>query len=95
MDGFLVRFKDGWHEMKAGAFWTTDSHGHSQAIEDYVDTLAADEFSQLVWARAFARPANLAQQLIFSADGARWIWHLVAQHFPDAIQLVDGYHACA
>jgi len=95
MDGFLVRFKDGWHEMKAGAFWTTDRRGRAQAIEYYVDTLAADEFSHLVWARAFARRANLARQLIFSADGAGWIGRIVAQHFPDAIQIVDWYHASA
>ena len=26
-------------------------------------------------------------------DGAEWIWTLVAEHFPDAIQIVDLYHA--
>jgi len=26
-------------------------------------------------------------------DGAVWIWTLVAEHFPDAIQIVDLYHA--
>jgi Uncharacterised protein family (UPF0236) len=93
MDGFLVRFEDGWHEMKAGAFWTTTAQGRAQAIEYYTDTAAAEQFSQLVWARAFARGANLASELVFIADGARWIWHIVAQHFPHAIQIVDWYHA--
>ncbi len=27
------------------------------------------------------------------ADGAHWIWELVAQHVPDATQIVDWYHA--
>jgi hypothetical protein len=26
-------------------------------------------------------------------DGAAWIWRLVAEHFPDAVQIVDLYHA--
>jgi Uncharacterised protein family (UPF0236) len=26
-------------------------------------------------------------------DGAEWIWNLVAEHFPDAMQIVDLYHA--
>ena len=26
-------------------------------------------------------------------DGAEWIWNLVALHFPEAIQIVDLYHA--
>jgi hypothetical protein len=95
MDGFLVRFEEGWHEMKAGAFWTTDGQGRARAIEYYVDTAAADEFSQLVWARAFSRGANLAVELVFIADGAHWIWPIVSQHFPTAIQIVDWYHACS
>ena len=93
MDGFLVNFEDGWHEMKAGAFWTTDAQGRAQAIEYYADTAAADDFSDLVWARAFARGANLAHELVFIADGAHWIWRIVQAHFPQAIQIVDWYHA--
>jgi hypothetical protein len=95
MDGYLVRFEDGWHEMKAGAFWTTDAQGRAQALEYYTDTASADEFSHLVWARGFARGANLARELVFVADGARWIWRIVAAHFPNAIQIVDWYHASA
>ena len=26
-------------------------------------------------------------------DGAEWIWHLAAEHFPTAIQIVDWFHA--
>ena len=26
-------------------------------------------------------------------DGAEWIWNPVAEHFPEAIQIVDLYHA--
>src|SRR5208282_4414792 len=26
-------------------------------------------------------------------DGAEWIWNLVAEHFPEAMQIVDLYHA--
>ncbi len=33
MDSYLIRFDDGWHEMKAGAFWTTDADGRDQALE--------------------------------------------------------------
>ncbi len=27
MDGFLVRFEDAGHDMKAGAFWTMTADG--------------------------------------------------------------------
>jgi len=26
-------------------------------------------------------------------DGAKWIWNLADEHFPDAIQIVDRFHA--
>jgi hypothetical protein len=92
-DGFLVRFEDGWHDMKAGAFWSTTADGRAKDIEYYTDTAPADAFSHLVWARAFARAANLADELVFIADGAHWIWRIVQTHFPQAIQIVDWYHA--
>jgi hypothetical protein len=93
MDGYLVRFEDGWHEMKAGAFWTTDAHGQTETIEYYTDTSPAEGFGDLVWARAFARKANLASELVFIADGAHWIWRIVNAHFPNAVQIVDWFHA--
>lgn len=95
MDGYLVRFEDGWHEMKAGAFWTVGHKGQAQAIEYYTDTAPAESFSDLVWARAVARGAHLALELVFIADGAHWIWRIVQRHFPHAIQIVDWYHASA
>jgi len=33
-----------------------------------------------------------AQQVVVLGDGAHWIWNLVAEHFPGAVQIVDLYH---
>lgn len=30
--------------------------------------------------------------LVFIADGARWIWKWIEQHYPESIQIVDYYH---
>ena len=46
-----------------------------------------------MWARAVARSANLARELVFIADGTRWIWRIVQSYFPHALQIVDWYHA--
>lgn len=79
--------------MKAGVFWTTDTDGRALPIEYYTDTAPAENFADLVWARAFARAANLAPELVFIADGVHWIWRIFERHFPQAIQIVDFYHA--
>ena len=31
--------------------------------------------------------------IVFIADGARWIWKWVAQNYPESIQIVDYYHS--
>ena len=94
MDGFMVLFEDGWHEMKGGAWWTLDEQGEAQTIGYYVDTAPADQFSDLVWATGFERRADQAEELVFVTDGAEWIERIITQHFPHAILIVDWYHAC-
>lgn len=99
IDGFKVLFEDGWHDMKAGVWWTPhiDNQGKLKAdnLRYYTDFLPANEFSQLVWATGFEQQADMASELVFVADGADWIWRIVDQHYPQAVQIVDWYHACA
>jgi hypothetical protein len=63
------------------------------AIEYYSDTVRAPEFSGLVWRTGCRRLADRAKELIFVADGAKWIWNIVDENFPDAVQILDWYHA--
>ncbi len=35
----------------------------------------------------------IAQRLIFVCDGAKWIWKWIAQAYPEAVQILDWYHA--
>ena len=63
------------------------------AIEYYSDTARAPEFSDLVWGTGCRRLADRAKELIFVADGAKWIWNIVDENFPDAVQILDWYHA--
>jgi hypothetical protein len=99
MDGFKVLFEDGWHDMKAGVWWTAKTHKNgttkAENLRYYTDFLPASDFSDLVWATGFDQRADRVPELIFVADGAEWIWNIVDQHYPQAVQIVDWYHACA
>jgi hypothetical protein len=53
----------------------------------------ADEFGKLLWATGCSANADHARVLVFVCDGAVWIWNLVDQYFPHAVQIVDWYHA--
>jgi hypothetical protein len=95
--------EDPWRDLKVGAWFTTTAKPPQKPDEDwkieaddisyYCDMLAAKEFGHLVWATGCQRQAQLAQELIFLGDGAEWIWNLVEEHYPEAIQIVDWFHA--
>ena len=92
-----------WRDLKVGAWFTTVAEPPQSPDEDwsiqatdisyYCDIQPAQQFGHLVWATGCQRHAQLAHELIFLGDGAEWIWNLVAEHFPEAIQIVDWFHA--
>ena len=93
-----------WRELKVGAWFTARGQPpehpdgkwsiQAQNITYYTDIAPADDFGDILWATGVQRDAHRALELVFLADGARWIWDLVSLHFPHAIQIVDWFHAC-
>jgi len=94
LDGVMVLFEDGWHEVKGGTWWTQDERGQAQNIHYYVDTAPADRFSDLVWATGFDHLADQVDDLIFVTDGSEWIERIITRHFPQATLIIDWFHAC-
>jgi len=64
-----------------------DSTTYTGAIE------TAEEFGKRIYLEAWKRGWSRAKKKVVIGDGAEWIWNLVAEHFPDAMQIVDLYHA--
>jgi hypothetical protein len=93
-----------WRELKVGAWFTTRAQPptkpdgewsiRAENIHYYADICEAETFSRLVWSTSFQHHVQLAGELIILGDGARWIWDLVDEHYPHAIQIVDWFHAC-
>jgi hypothetical protein len=92
-----------WRDIKVGAWFSTTAEPPQTPDEDweiratdisyYCDILQAQQFGHLVWATGCQRQAQLAQELIFLGDGAEWIWNLVEEYYPEAVQIVDWFHA--
>ncbi len=53
----------------------------------------AEQFGRRIFTEACQRGWNRARKRVVLGDGAPWIWNLVEEHFPGAIQIVDFYHA--
>ncbi len=59
----------------------------------FCDIIEAEKFGKLLWASGCNLNADLSPELIFLGDGAVWIWNLVSHYYPNAVQIVDWYHA--
>lgn len=108
MDAAKVHTRDEkenpWRDLKLGAWFEArgvpprqpDGEWQIQAenITYYTDICPATVFGTLFWASGVQRNAHLARELVILGDGADWIWRLVAENFPTAIQIVDWFHAC-
>jgi hypothetical protein len=64
-----------------------DSTTYTGAVE------TAEEFGRRLYREAGKRGWSRAQKKVVMGDGAEWIWNLAALHFPEAIGIVDLYHA--
>lgn len=107
LDGGMVHVRgEGWKEFKTGAVFdlivrpelnrdTGEWEDQVQGVNlDYRAVLGpVDEFSPALWALAVERQVPQAADVAVVADGADWIWNLTADLFPDAVQIVDWYHA--
>ena len=87
-------------EVKLGCVFTQttwDGQGYPIRASDsttYTDAVeSAEEFGKRLYHEAQERGWSRAQQKVVMGDGAEWIWNLAAEHFPEALQIVDLYHA--
>jgi hypothetical protein len=53
----------------------------------------AEDFGELLYALALRYGLQRTCQFVVLGDGAAWIWRLVAEHSPEAVQIVDIWHA--
>lgn len=101
LDGGMVAVRgEGWKELKVGvvsemetAASTEQQTVHLQQAH-YTAVLGdSGQFKPALWALAWRQGVPFAGDSAVTADGALWIWHLVADLFPGSTQIVDWYHA--
>lgn len=87
-------------EAKLGCVFTqttTDEKGHP--VRDELSTTYtgaienAEEFSERIYGEAYRRGSSFASKVCVLGDGASWIWNIADDKFPQAIQIIDLYHA--
>lgn len=98
LDGVLVPHQDGHREVRTGAVAAARPQDLAADWPPVpwryvVHPGAVTTFGQLLWLEAYRQGVEQAERVIVLGDGAHWIWHLAAEHFPDAVHIVDFWHA--
>ena len=106
-DGVMVRYLDGWHEVKLGLVAGLVD-GELQAPSYIAQRASPEQFGPRLLAEAARRGAlevvdwqgpvtdrSLAvlRAVVILGDGAPWIWNLAAEQFGERTEIVDFYHA--
>lgn len=65
----------------------SDSTSYTGKVE------SVDTFGPRLYTEAQRRGLDKASRVVVLGDGAPWIWNLAEEHFPQATQIVDFYHA--
>ena len=98
--------QDRWKESKVGAVYQAEPHpdpkartaekyeGAKALVKTYVATMAPwEELGRMLFLEAWSRGYGVAAQKLFISDAANGIMSLYAEHFSEAILIIDWYHA--
>jgi hypothetical protein len=106
-DGAMVRYTDGWHEVKVGVVGGV-CDGELTAASYIAAREPADAFGARLlteaarrgalavvrWEGSVTRPGlAVLRPVHVVGDGAPWIWNLASDHFGERTEVVDFYHA--
>ncbi len=109
LDGKKGRQSDGsakTFEAKIGVCFKQDFDGNGNPLlsngeiyrrkdgNKYTGTVEkVNEFGPMLYNFSVKNGIDQADQIVFIGDGAAWIWGLQKTYFPDAIAIVDKFHA--
>ena len=100
VDGKIVPTREGGRELKVAAVseLVAGARANQQRLEVGKTTYlgrfdCAQDFGRHVWVEAARRGVEDAKVVIGLGDGAPWIWNLMGEQFPNAVQILDFYHA--
>ena len=87
-------------EMKTGCIFTQSNlNDEGKPVRDADSTTyfsqigQLEEFGKLLYSESVKRGVDYAGKVVIIGDGAKWIWGLANEYFPNATEIIDLYHA--
>ena len=101
VDGSMVQTREeGWKEVKLGRLFKSSDCIHAGSKpgwisnSQYVAHLGTSKDFTATMDSLIDSYGRLGKRLLFLSDGAVWIKNWVQDAFPDAVLILDYYHAC-
>lgn len=100
-DGSMIFTREeSWKEVKVGRFFKSGDCLHPDSKQGWISN--SQYVAHLGSSKDFTRIMDdltesygkLGKQLLFISDGATWIKNWIDDAFPEAISILDYYHAC-
>ena len=96
----LLTREEGWKEVKLGRFFKSGDCIHAGSKQGWISS--SQYVAHLGSSKDFTKMMDdltesygkLGSRLIFISDGATWIKNWIADSFPNAVSILDYYHAC-
>ena len=97
LDGVLVPYRDGDHEVRTAAVAAVRPQDLAQPYplpwRYVVHPGDVATFGRPLWLAAHRQGGQQAERGIVLGDGAHWVWNLAEEHCPEAGLIVDFWHA--
>jgi hypothetical protein len=89
-----------WHEIKTGVFYRHEQSVRSKSGRGLISEKSVVrwlgeplQFGRRLGWEALRGGLGRAQETLALSDGGKWIWKMVKDRWPHALQLLDFYHA--
>lgn len=100
-DGSMILTREeGWSEVKVGRIFKSSDCLHAEgkpgwiSHSQYTAHLGGHKDFTITMDNLLDKYGHLGNRLVFVSDGATWIRNWVEDAFPEAISILDYYHAC-
>ncbi len=92
--GMVLTREESWKELKVGRVFPAAAVLPENEQRDFIASSAytAHLGSREMFFDKLSAPTDALPNLVWIADGARWIWNWVEDYYPEAVQILDYYH---
>jgi hypothetical protein len=91
VDGSMLLTDEGWQEVKLGRVFSRDAQSGEADLTQSAYCAYLGSYSP--FCERFERLLPACKDIIFISDGAEWIKQWLDRSYPNALQILDYYHA--